>query len=138
MNFRRAMVRRSAFLAVLVLSACTAAPDTVEVPDAVEVEEQDPELVELGEPLYQQHCAQCHGADLRGTDLGPSHLSIVYEPNHHGDAAFLVAVSRGSPAHHWDFGPMQPITGLTQEDVAAITAYVREQQRINGFEPYPP
>lgn len=132
------MVRRSALLAVLVLSACTAAPDTVEVPDAVEVEQQDPELVELGEPLYQQHCAQCHGADLRGTDLGPSHLSIVYEPNHHGDAAFLVAVSRGSPAHHWDFGPMPPITGLTQEDVAAITAYVREQQRINGFEPYPP
>jgi hypothetical protein len=33
---------------------------------------------------------------------------------------------------------MQPISGLTQEDVAAITAYVREQQRINGFEPYPP
>lgn len=134
----RAMAQRSVFLAVLVLSACTAAPDTVEVPDPVEVEEQDPELVELGEPLYQQHCAQCHGTDLCGTDLGPSHLSIVYEPNHHGDAAFLSAVSRGSPAHHWDFGPMPPIPGLSQEDVAAITAFVREQQRINGFEPYPP
>ncbi|MGF1618443.1 MAG: c-type cytochrome [Acidimicrobiia bacterium] len=129
------MLRRSVFLAVLVLSACTAAPDTFEV---VEVEEQDPSLVELGEPLYQQHCAQCHGADLRGTDLGPSQLSIVYEPNHHGDAAFLAAVSRGSPAHHWDFGPMPPIPGLSQEDVAAITAFVREQQRINGFESYPP
>ena len=132
------MVRRSAFLAVLILSACTAAPDTVEVSDAVEVEVQDPELVELGEPLYQQHCAQCHGTDLRGTDLGPSHLSIVYEPNHHGDAAFLAAVSRGSPAHHWNFGAMAPIPGLSQEDVAAITAFVREQQRIEGFEPYPP
>ncbi|MEX0796763.1 MAG: cytochrome c [Acidimicrobiia bacterium] len=130
------MVRRSVFLAVLVLSACNA--DTVEVADPVEVEEQDPELVELGQPLYQQHCAQCHGTDLRGTDLGSSHLSIVYEPNHHGDAAFLAAVSRGSPAHHWDFGPMPSISGLSQEDVAAITAFVREQQRTNGFEPYPP
>lgn len=139
MNFgRRAKVRLSAFVAVLVLSACTAAPDTVEAPDPVEVEEQNPELVELGEPLYQQHCAQCHGSDLRGTDLGPSHLSIVYEPNHHGDAAFLAAVSRGSPAHHWDFGPMPAVPGLNQEDVAAITAFVREQQRTNGFEPYPP
>ena len=138
MSFVRAMVRRSAILAFLVLSACNAAPHMAGVTDGVEVEEQDPELVELGEPLYQQHCAQCHGADLRGTDLGPSHLSIVYEPNHHGDAAFLAAVSRGSPAHHWDFGAMPPISGLTQEDVAAITAFVREQQRINGFEPYPP
>lgn len=138
MSLGRAPVRRSVVLALLVLSACTAAPDTVEVPDAVRVEEQDPELVELGEPLYQQHCAQCHGADLRGTDLGPSHLSIVYEPNHHGDAAFLAAVSRGSPAHHWDFGPMPPISGLNEEDVAAITAFVRERQRIEGFEPYPP
>ncbi len=134
----QAILRRWVLPVVLVLSACSATPDAVEGPITVEVPEQDPELVELGEPLYQQHCAQCHGADLRGTDLGPSQLSIVYEPNHHGDAAFLAAVSRGSPAHHWDFGPMPPIPGLSQEDVAAITAFVRERQRIEGFEPYPP
>lgn len=129
---------RSVLVAVLVLSACSAEPSTGDALEGVDVAEQDAELVELGEPLYQQHCAQCHGADLRGTDLGPSHLSIVYEPNHHGDAAFLAAVSRGSPAHHWDFGAMPPIPGLSQEDVAAITAFVRERQRIEGFEPYPP
>jgi hypothetical protein len=33
---------------------------------------------------------------------------------------------------------MPPIPGLSQEDVAAITAFVREQQRLQGFEPYPP
>lgn len=43
------------------------------------------------EPLYQQHCAACRGSDLRGTAAGPSHLSIVYEPNHDGDAAFALA-----------------------------------------------
>jgi hypothetical protein len=28
--------------------------------------------------------------------------------------------------------------GLTSEDVEAIVAFVREQQRVGGFEPYPP
>ena len=129
---KQATIQRAVILAFLFLAACSPAPGTVEV------DEQDAALVEQGEPLYQQHCAECHGTDLRGTDIGPSPLSVVYEPNHHGDGAFLAAVSRGSPSHHWDFGPMPPIPGLSQEDVAAITAFVREQQRINGFEPYPP
>ena len=99
---------------------------------------QDPELVTAGEPLYQARCAACHGSDLRGTPLGPSHLSIVYEPNHHGDGAFLLAVRNGVRQHHWPFGDMAPVLGLSDDDVVAIIAYVREQQRINGFEPYPP
>lgn len=99
---------------------------------------QDSALVAAGEPIYQASCAACHGADLRGTDLGPSHLSIVYEPNHHGDAAFMLAARNGVVAHHWPFGDMAPVPGLTDEDLVAVVAYVRENQRINGFEPYPP
>jgi mono/diheme cytochrome c family protein len=129
---KRTTIQLSVILALLLLAACSPAPDTIVV------DEQDPALIEQGEPLYQANCAECHGSDLRGTEQGPSHLSIVYEPNHHGDGAFLAAVSRGSSSHHWDFGSMPPIPGLSQEDVAAITAYVREQQRIQGFEPYPP
>jgi mono/diheme cytochrome c family protein len=30
-----------------------------------------------GAEVYAASCASCHGADLRGTDKGPSHLSIV-------------------------------------------------------------
>ncbi len=97
---------------------------------------QDPELVAAGEPLYQQHCASCHGSDLRGTDQGPSHLSVVYEPNHHGDAAFYLAVRNGVPQHHWPFGDMAAIEGLSDPEIERIVAYVREQQRINGFEPH--
>jgi hypothetical protein len=33
---------------------------------------------------------------------------------------------------------MPPIDGLTPEDVEAIVAFVRETQRIEGFESYPP
>lgn len=99
---------------------------------------QDPDLVAAGEPLYQASCASCHGTDLRGTDLGPSHLSVVYEPNHHGDIAFVLAAQNGVRAHHWPFGDMAPVPGLSDEDLEAVVAYVRENQRINGFEPYPP
>ena len=99
---------------------------------------QDPGLVAAGEVVYQAACAACHGADLRGTEIGPSHLSIVYEPNHHGDAAFVLAAVRGVTAHHWNFGDMAPVPGLDEDDLAAVVAYVRENQRIHGFEPYPP
>ncbi|MEN8041780.1 MAG: c-type cytochrome, partial [Actinomycetota bacterium] len=79
-------------------------------PDAgTGIQVQDPDLVAAGGLLYQKNCASCHGADLRGTDLGPSHLSVVYEPNHHGDAAFVLAARNGVQQHHWPFGDMQPV-----------------------------
>ncbi|HUG74624.1 MAG TPA: cytochrome c [Acidimicrobiia bacterium] len=91
--------------------------------------------LEAGRTLYLQNCAACHGVDLRGTDAGPSFLSIVYEPGHHPDIAFQVAVTRGVQQHHWDFGPMLPVPGLSATDVEAIVAHVRHVQQQEGFEP---
>ena len=120
-----------AFVALLVLMSCG---------DGVgdQVERQDPVLVAEGAKLYSASCAECHGSELRGTDRGPSHLSILYEPGHHGDGSFQIAVLIGSTAHHWDFGPMPPVEGLSEGDVEAIIAFVRQIQRDEGFEPYPP
>lgn len=117
--------------AVAVVSGCTAATENT-------IAVQNPDLVATGEQLYAASCAECHGTDLRGTDKGPSHLSEVYEPGHHGDGAFLLAVTAGVRPHHWDFGAMPPIEGLSPDDIDAIVAFVREQQRIQGFEAYPP
>lgn len=91
-----------------------------------------------GEALYVANCSDCHGADLRGTDKGPSHLSEIYEPSHHADAAFLLAIRNGVAAHHWEFGEMAAIPGLDDDEIAAITSYVRDVQEREGFEPYPP
>jgi len=96
------------------------------------------EPVALGEQLYVNRCASCHGTDLRGTELGPSHLSIVYEPGHHPDDAFRAAVEQGVTAHHWEFGDMAPIAGLADDELDAIIAFVRSAQEREGFEPYPP
>lgn len=91
-----------------------------------------------GAELYDQACASCHGTDLRGTDQGPSHLSQVYAPDHHPDASFRAAITQGSPAHHWTFGDMPPVEGLSEDEIDLIIGYIREQQEINRLEPYPP
>jgi mono/diheme cytochrome c family protein len=131
-------------VAVIVVIAVASMGGSTETDDAdvganeFNIPLQDPMLVAEGDVLYQANCASCHGADLRGTDLGPSHLSVVYQPGHHGDAAFALAAINGVRAHHWRFGDMAPIPGLSQDDLDRIVAFVRETQRIVGFEPYPP
>ncbi len=87
-----------------------------------------------GADVYAASCASCHGDDLRGTDKGPSHLSIVYEPNHHGDASFRSAIINGVPQHHWNFGDMEPVEGLSAAEIDAVIAYVRTEQERLGFE----
>ncbi len=86
-----------------------------------------------GKGLFVQKCASCNGVDLKGGDSGPSFLNRVYEPSHHGDAAFQNAVANGVRAHHWKFGNMPPVAGLTPDDVAHITAYIRMEQRKVGI-----
>jgi len=99
---------------------------------------QDPALVAEGEVLYQASCSVCHGTNLRGTAIGPSHLSVIYNPEHHGDGSFAAAVVTGVSAHHWSFGDMPPVAGITEADFNRIMAYIRENQRVEGFEAYPP
>ncbi len=128
--WNRAML--AAACAVLVGACNTSDANDMAIPA------QDGELVAAGEAIYQATCSSCHGSDLRGTDQGPSHLSAVYRPNHHSDAAFLLAIKVGVAEHHWRFGAMDPVPGLTDDDIAAVTAFVRDRQRTEGFEPYPP
>ena len=87
-----------------------------------------------GRVLYGQACTSCHGADLQGTDQGPPLIDSIYRSGHHADASFLLAVRRGVRSHHWGFGNMPPIDGLTDEQVEAIVEFVREQQRLAGID----
>lgn len=87
-----------------------------------------------GAEVYESSCASCHGADLRGTDEGPSHLSIVYEPGHHTDDSFRSAIANGAQQHHWTFGDMKPVEGLSETDIEDVIAFVRSEQQRQGFE----
>ncbi|MEX5728646.1 mono/diheme cytochrome c family protein [Rhodovulum iodosum] len=95
-----------------------------------------PDLTEdqaSGKALFDRNCAACHGANANGSDQGPPLVHRVYEPSHHGDMAFLLAATRGVRAHHWRFGNMPAVEGVTNDDAAKITAYVRALQRANGI-----
>ncbi len=87
-----------------------------------------------GAEVYQQFCAECHGVDLRGTDKGPSQLSIIYEPNHHGDYAYRVAIRDGTREHHWWFGDMPPVEGISDLEIEKVISFIRAAQQRLGFE----
>lgn len=87
-----------------------------------------------GRDLFQANCAACHGDNAGGREgFGPPLVHKIYEPNHHGDGAFLMAAFQGVRAHHWPFGDMPPVPAVTNADVEKIVAYVRTLQKANGI-----
>ena len=100
---------------------------------AVTVPTMDPKMI-TGEKLFNDNCAACHGAAASGRDgIGPPLIHKIYEPSHHGDAAFLLAAKRGVRAHHWPFGNMPVVENVNETDVQRIVDYVRFIQRANGI-----
>ena len=100
----------------------------------VSVPEVFSEQAQFGRKTYEANCAACHGQNAAGQDgIGPPLVHVYYEPGHHSDELFQRAVAQGVQAHHWRFGDMAPVAGLTRSDVAEIIAYVRELQRANGI-----
>lgn len=104
---------------------------------SIMVEVTVPELSGLaaeGRTAFDALCASCHGENAAGRQgIAPPLVHVVYEPGHHADGAFLLAATRGVRQHHWTFGDMPPVPEASPQDVAAITAYVRELQRANGI-----
>ena len=92
-----------------------------------------PEQFRQGARLFDAQCATCHGTHAVGSDRGPPLVHRTYEPSHHADEAFQRAVTFGVQAHHWNFGSMQPVEGVSRADVAEITDYVRWLQRQAGI-----
>lgn len=86
-----------------------------------------------GEAAFDENCASCHGLNASGTDKGPPLVHDIYNPGHHGDAAFALAAMRGVRAHHWRFGDMPPQPQVSRDEIEKIVAYVRELQAANGI-----
>ena len=89
--------------------------------------------ISQGKSLFSRNCMRCHGPEAKGSQIGPPLVHKLYEPSHHGDAAFFLAVTRGVKSHHWKFGDMQPVPGVKPEEVALIVKYVRSLQRKAGI-----
>jgi len=91
------------------------------------------EAATRGQVAFETYCAACHGADAGGTNTGPPLIHRFYHPGHHGDMAFIMAARRGARAHHWNFGDMPPVQGVSDAELADIITFVREVQRANGI-----
>ena len=114
-------------------------PDTSDIPEGgaivkVRLPSELSPQAQIGERAFNAKCAACHGTNAAGREgKGPPFVHKIYEPNHHSDMAFVVAAKNGVRSHHWRFGNMPPVKGVTDADVKAITAYVRALQKENGI-----
>lgn len=101
------------------------------------VQVQEPELTAIqqeGKQAFDANCAKCHGANAAGqAGVAPPLIHKIYEPSHHGDAAIARAAKLGAQQHHWPFGNMPPVAGITDAEIAAIITYIRAVQRANGI-----
>ena len=123
----------------------TAMGHSMTPPDTSSIEAGDPivqvqlpaefsEQATIGKTIFEAKCSECHGANAAGQNgIAPPLVHKIYEPSHHSDMAFVLAAQNGVRAHHWKFGNMPKIEGLTQGDVKMVAAYVRELQRANGI-----
>ena len=142
---KRGSIRTLVCLAAAGLSAialaCTGAEETTPLvpdsptPDAVTVSNARTvsPAYQAGKELFGANCAQCHGATATGTDFGPPLVHRLYVPSHHPDFSFQAAVTNGVITHHWFFGDMPPVPGLSEADVDNIICYVRKLQRDGGL-----
>lgn len=101
----------------------------------VQIPKELSEIAMIGKRGFDTKCSSCHGENAVGKNgVAPPLIHKIYEPSHHGDESFQRAVAMGVRAHHWKFGNMPAIDGLTRADVKAITEYVRELQRYNNID----
>ena len=76
------------------------------------------------EILYRTYCANCHGADKKGTGVGPDLTSRVKQ---YQNAQIASIIRMGAP-------PMPSFKFLSEEQIAAIVAYVKDTVVQQSFE----
>ncbi len=120
-----------------ILVACGTEPEDTPTPLPTETPASSgPELSNsalLGKEVFDANCAICHGADVMGTGTGPPLIDRIYEPGHHSDVSIRSAVRNGVPQHHWWFGNMPPVAGVSDAAVENLICYIRELQLTNGI-----
>jgi cytochrome c oxidase cbb3-type subunit III len=93
----------------------------------------DPALIERGRGVYSATCTACHGADLRGGQLGGPNLlrSLVVLNDQQGE--LILPIVRGSRAERG----MPPLP-LSEDDVRAVAEYIHSVLATSGRQGMPP
>ena len=104
---------------------CSGATSASNVHDDLEI----PFKLAKGQVLFERYCSSCHGMDLNGSDKGPPLVHPFYKPSHHDDSTFYQAGLKGVKAHHWNFGDMPPVNGISKRKMDHIVPYIRFYQQ---------
>jgi cytochrome c oxidase cbb3-type subunit 3 len=83
----------------------------------------DPAVIARGKTLFEINCRLCHGADLRGGDMGGVNLlrSNLVLTDQHGELILpVVHGGRQNPG----MPPMPPFPQIVDDDVKAIAEYI--------------
>lgn len=94
---------------------------------------EDPATVAHGKTLYGINCQACHGADLRGGDMGGPNLlrSQAALSDQHGE--MIVPIIQGARQAQG-----MPNIGLSDQDAGAVAAYLRSMIGAIGSQGKPP
>src|ERR1700686_3501068 len=93
----------------------------------------DPAQIGRGKTLYGISCTGCHGADLRGGDLGGPNLLRSQVALSDRDGELIVPIIQGSRQ-----STGMPEIDLSPADAAAVAAYVRSVMETIGRQGTPP
>ena len=93
----------------------------------------DPAQIAHGKVLFEINCRGCHGADLRGGDLGGPNLLRSQIALSDQDGELIVPIIQGS---RQKMG--MPAIGLNTADAKSVAAYVRSVEETIGQQGTPP
>jgi mono/diheme cytochrome c family protein len=97
----------------------------------------------LGQAIYQQYCAVCHGPSGEGKPPAPP-MNYRGHAHHHPDWELLMVIEQGRTG----LGQMPAWKGqLSDREITAVIAYIKTlwdedqrafQERVNELRPTPP
>src|SRR4051794_22836166 len=93
----------------------------------------DPAQIARGKSLYGINCAGCHGADLRGGDLGGPNLLRSQVALSDQDGELIVPIILGSRQNSG-----MPAISMSPEDAKTVAAFVRSIEDTIGRQGTPP
>jgi cytochrome c oxidase cbb3-type subunit 3 len=93
----------------------------------------DPVQIARGKALYGIDCTSCHGADLRGGDLGGPNLLRSQLALSDQDGELILPIIQGSRQNQG-----MPAIEMSRDDALAVAAYVRSVLATIGVQGMPP
>src|SRR5580698_6741942 len=93
----------------------------------------DPVQIARGKTLYGISCTGCHGADLRGGDLGGPNLLRSQVALSDQDGELILPIIQGSRE-----SAGMPAIPMSPDDGKAVAAYIRSVEGTIGVQGMPP